>query len=99
MEEHQPFTAPTSVSVPSSDLINYRFDQSDKRFEEMGRKLDTLLLQNAHFLDEDAVKSLVRDTVKPINDQLASYRWYLRACFSAAVLAFCSAVMVVFFHK
>jgi len=91
--------APTAVAVPSADLINYRFDQTDKRFEDMGNKLDQLLMQNTHFLDEDQVKRLVSDTVRPINDQLASYRWYLRACFSAAILAFASAAFLVVLHR
>ena len=88
-------TAPTSVAVPSADLINYRFDQSDKRFEEMGGKLDQLLMQNTHFLDEVQVRQLVKDTVKPFSDQLSTYRWYLRACFSAAVLAFASTAFLI----
>lgn len=85
--------APLSVNVPSADLINYRFDQSDKKFEEMGNKLDVLLTQNSHFLDDIHVKALIEDTVKPLRDQLSSYRWYFRACFSATILAVITAAI------
>lgn len=91
--------APVSVSVPSSDLINYRFDQADKRFAEMGEKLDTLLMQNAHFLNDQQVKSLVAETMKPFQDRLDSYRWYIRAAFSAAVISFLSTLGIILIHR
>lgn len=91
--------APVSVSVPSSDLINYRFDQADKRFAEMGEKLDTLLLQNTHFLTDAQVKVLVSDTIKPFQDRLDSYRWYIRASFSATVIAVMSTVVVILTNR
>lgn len=91
--------APVSVSVPSSDLINYRFDQADKRFAEMGDKLDALLLQNTHFLTDDQVRRLVGDSLKPVQDRLDSYRWYVRASFSAAVISFLSVIALILYHR
>jgi len=93
----QTLDAPATVTVPSADLINYRFDITDKRFEEMSNKLDTLLLQNTHFLTDEQVKRVVGETVSPIQDRLDSYRWYVRASFSAAILAFLTTLATLVF--
>jgi hypothetical protein len=91
--------APASVSVPSADLINYRFDQSDKKFEEMNKKLDQILLQNAHFLSEAQVEKLVAEAVRPTQDAMESWRWYMRAMVSAVLIALATAIASFFLHK
>jgi hypothetical protein len=90
---------PASVTVPSADLISYRFDIADKKFDEMSDKLDTLLVQNSHFLTDRQVKSLVSETMRPFQDRLDSYRWYIRAAFSAAIVSFLSTLGVILIHR
>jgi len=41
MTKLQP-TATATVPLPSADLITYRFDQTDKKFEELFVRLDSL---------------------------------------------------------
>lgn len=91
--------APTTIPVPSADLINYRFDQSDKKFEEMNNKLDQILVQNSHFVSEADVQRLISNAIKPTTDTLANWRWYWRAMFTAITLALFTAVASVFIHK
>lgn len=85
--------APPMVAVPSADLINYRFDQTDKRFDEMKVKLDAIFAQNAHFVDETRVREIVREIVKPTEDTLSGYRWYWRTLVAAVILAVATAVV------
>lgn len=94
----QDFQAPTSVSVPSADLINYRFDQSDKKFDEMGEKLDRILVQNAHFVSESDTKQLITEALKPYKESITNYRWYLRALFVAFVTALGTAIAGLFIN-
>lgn len=84
--------APTSIPVPSADLINYRFDQAEKRLEDMNTKLDTILIRNAHFMTEEQIDKKIAECVDPIEKTLSTYRWYIRAVFSAALLAILTAV-------
>ena len=84
--------APATNTVPSADLINYLFDQTDKRFDEMNKKLDAIFSQNAHFVTEDRVREIVRDAIKPTEDALGSYRWYWRSLVVAVILSIFTAV-------
>lgn len=93
------FEAPTSIPVPSADLINYRFDQTDKKFEDMSNKLDQILVQNSHFITESEVKKLISDSIQPTKDTLNDWRWYWRAMFSAIVVALAASVINFFVHK
>lgn len=83
----QQLQAQASVTVPSADLINYRFDEADKKFAAMGTKLDAILSQNANFITEDKVNKIVTEAVQPIRDTMANYRWYWRAMFVAVLAA------------
>jgi hypothetical protein len=83
---------PASIPVPSADLINYRFDQSDKRFDDMSNKLDQILMQNANFVTEQQVQKLIDNSLQATNDTLNSWRWYLRALVSATLLALATAI-------
>jgi hypothetical protein len=82
--------APAAVPVPSSDLINYRFDQTDKRMDEMNKKLDTIMVQNARFVPEERVQQMIDATMnsalKPIRETLHTYRNWALAIFSSAVV-------------
>lgn len=84
--------APTTVNVPSADLINYRFDQTDKKFEDVGTKLDQILIQNQHFVTEDRVAAMIADSLRPIHQTFEIHRWYWRAIFTATLLALGTAV-------
>lgn len=84
--------APPMISVPSADLINYRFDMTDRRFDEMTKKLDAIYAQNAHFVDETRVREIVKEVVKPTEDTLSGYRWYWRTLVGAVILAIATGV-------
>lgn len=45
-----------SVNMPSADLINFRFDQNDKKTDELGSKLDNLIHNFASKEELDDVK-------------------------------------------
>jgi hypothetical protein len=91
--------APPMVSVPSSDLINYRFDQTDRRFDEMTKKLDAIFAQNAHFVDESRVREIVKELIKPTEDTLGGYRWYWRTLVAAVILAIATAIIGFIMRK
>jgi hypothetical protein len=84
--------APTSIAVPSADLINYRFDQTDERFKEMNTKLDAILTQNSHFITEDRTAKMIKEAVDPINTTLLTYRWWYRTLLATVMLAFLTAL-------
>lgn len=81
-----------SIPLPSADLIAYRFDQSDKNFKEVNKKLDAILLQNSKFVSEDRAKEMVNEAIRPLNDTLNTYKRYFLAVFSAASVAVFTAV-------
>jgi hypothetical protein len=91
--------APPMISVPSADLINYRFDITEKRFDEMTRKLDAIFAQNAHFVDESRVREIVKEVIKPTEDTLGGYRWYWRTLVAAVILAIATAVGGILIKK
>lgn len=92
------FEAPATIPVPSADLINYRFDQSDKKFEEMNNKLDQILIQNSHFVEQAEVQRMIDATLKPTQDTLTNWRWYWRALFTAMVIASGTAIVGIWSH-
>jgi hypothetical protein len=77
---------PTTIPVPSADLINYRFDEADKKFATMSNKLDQILLQNSQFVTESHVEKMIDDATQPFKDTIANYRWYWRTVFTAMLL-------------
>lgn len=44
-----------SVSMPSADLINFRFDQNDRKTDSLSRKLDKLTI---HFATKEEFMDL-----------------------------------------
>lgn len=84
-----------TIPLPSADLINYRFDQADKRFEEMNRKLDTLLFQNSQFITEDKVQTMIDFTLKPINHTLDSYRRAITLTISGILVSLSTTIIGV----
>lgn len=91
--------APTTISVPSADLINYRFDVTDQKFREMNTKLDTILMQTAHFVSEDQVSKMITEALAPTKETITTWRWYWRAIVSAVLLALAAAIASIFIHR
>ena len=88
-----------SIPLPSADLINFRFDQNDKKFEEMNRKLDAILLNQSSFVPEEKVQRMidlaVTAGIKPLRDTLSSYRNWGIAIFTAAVAVLCTVLTIM----
>lgn len=65
-----------TISMPSADLITYRFDQNDKKLEELKLLVTTM---SATFATNERVNDLEK--------RLDNYTWYWRAVFSGLIVA------------
>lgn len=61
--------------MPSSDLITYRFDQTDKKLDALDKKFDT---QAAIYATKDELNTLTK--------RIDNYTWYWRAVFTGLLL-------------
>jgi Flp pilus assembly protein TadB len=59
-----------TVPLPSADLINYRFDQTDKKFEEMFTKMDNLGTSYLTKEEATAKRAEVEGRLKDHDDRL-----------------------------
>lgn len=67
-----------TISMPSSDLITYRFDQTDKKIDAIDRKFNEMTSIYA-----------TKEELHVINKRLDNYSWYWRTVFAGIVaLAF-----------
>lgn len=69
----------TSIPLPSADLITYRFDQTDKKFDDLNLKLDKL---TNNFASKEELQYVKEEADKTF----ANYRWYWRSIFTALLL-------------
>lgn len=75
MKEQEPTHVQPTISMPSSDLITYRFDQTDKKLDSLDKKFDA---QSAIFATKEELGS--------INKRLDNYTWYWRTVFTSVLL-------------
>lgn len=88
-----------SVQMPSADLINFRFDQTDRQFDELKNTL-TKLTNNFVTREEAQALREERDgRIAEITRRLDSYRWYMRSIISAVLLALFTATASLLLHK
>lgn len=69
----EPHIAPPTL--PSSDLIIYRFDQTDKKIEDLDHKFDSMGILYAS-----------KEELAAVNKRLDDYKWYWRTVFTALLL-------------
>lgn len=72
-----PTVAVEQPKMPSADLINYRFDQTDKKFVELGAKLD-------HLTNHFATKQDFAELQRRLDAHLSERRWKSRMLATAA---------------
>lgn len=85
---------PASVPMPSADLINFRFDQQDKKFDELNAKLDALTIG---FLTKEEARNLKEEHDKDISalwKKFDDQRWYWRAVFTCGLTLVAGVVSV-----
>lgn len=83
MADKPPQVQPT-ISMPSADLITYRFDQTDKKVEELKLLVTTM---TATFATNERVGELEK--------RLDNYTWYWRAVFSGLIIALSGLVVAL----
>lgn len=71
-----------SVQMPSADLINYRFDQTDKNIAALTELVTSL---TATFATKEELGVLVR--------RVDNFVWYWRALVTALLLALAGAIV------
>lgn len=64
-----------TISMPSADLINFRFDQTDKNIAALDKKVVDLTSTYAS-----------KEELSIISKRLDNYTWYWRAVFTAILL-------------
>lgn len=88
-----------AIPLPSADLITYRFDQTDKRFDELNETLKDFA---GTFMTKEEIMSLKAQHDKDISDiwdKFADLRWYWRVLFSSALLAVATAVAALMIRR
>lgn len=64
-----------TVQMPSADLINFRFDQTDKGMSELKDMISAL-----------AGTFVTKEEFQDVNRRLDSYTWYWRTIFTSILL-------------
>lgn len=75
MKEQESSRVQPIISMPSSDLITYRFDQTDKKLDALDKKFDS-----------QASIYATKEEVGAVNKRLDNYSWYWRTVFSSLLL-------------
>lgn len=100
MPKQQEPTIQASVQVPSSDLINYRFDQADIQFDKLNKKLDDMtnhFVTTAYLadlkLEGDKRHTELQNQIDAIN---RNARWWVGTLLTVATVVIGA---VAIFHK
>ena len=80
-----------TVPLPSADLINYRFDQADRQFDKLNKKLDDM---TTNFVTSAYVAQLVSDGDKKhtalqqqIDDIKRNAKWWVGVILTICTIA------------
>src|SRR5215469_10739603 len=91
-EQQTVTSAPATVTLPSADLINFRFNKIDENqldtnrvLAETNKKLDKIMVQNARLITEERAQQLINDATNPIYNTINGYRNWAVAVFTASV--------------
>lgn len=74
MKDQETHIQPT-ISMPSSDLITYRFDQTDKKLDALDKKFDA-----------QATIYATKEELSAQSARLDNWQWYFRAIFTGLIL-------------
>lgn len=83
MTDKAPQVQPT-ISMPSADLITYRFDQTDKKVEELKLLVTTMTTTFA-----------TNERVNDLEKRLDNYSWYWRAVFTGLILTIAGVIVAL----
>lgn len=75
MKESEATHVQPTISMPSSDLITYRFDQTDKKLDALDKKFDS-----------QASLYATKDELAVTNKRLDNYTWYWRTVFTSILI-------------
>lgn len=75
MNEPEPTHVQPTISMPSADLINFRFDQTDKNIATLDRKVVAL---TSTYATKEELSSVTR--------RLDNYTWYWRTVFASMIV-------------
>lgn len=89
-----------AIPLPSADLINYRFDQNDRQFEKLNKKLDDM---TTNFVTQAYITELKsesdakhKDFQKQIDDIKKNAKWWVGTIVAIAGIIVAT---VAIFHK